>query len=298
MEILNHWIEDQDGKVFALQYPFSIGRSSDNTYVIASERVSRRHALVQARAEGEFWLTDLGSRNGVFLNRQHLPQSARLKGGDVFQIADCQFVFHAHELSPVTPEQGGTHFEVTMVDQKTIDSWILVADIVGSVGQAQAHNPNIWTNKVGSWIGECRSVIEENGGSMNKFLGDGFLSFWSTERTSAEHVVTALQQLIALQRRSLLPFRVVVHYGPVQFVGIARGEISLTGNAVNFTFRLEKVASGLGKTMVATRAVMDSCGGLLTWESLGQQKVPSFTETIEMFCPPEPVAQEDVPTIG
>ena len=98
MEILSHWIEDHAGKVYSLQHPFSIGRSSDNTYVIASERVSRRHALVQARAEGEFWLTDLGSRNGVFLNRQPLQQSVRLKSGDVFQIADCQFVFHTQEL--------------------------------------------------------------------------------------------------------------------------------------------------------------------------------------------------------
>src|SRR5471030_842268 len=120
MDILSHWIEDQDRKVFALQHPFSIGRSPDNTYVIASDRVSRRHALVQARSEGEFWLTDLGSRNGVFLNRQPLQQSVRLKGGDVFQIADCQFVFHANDLLEVASGPA-THIEATMADQKTVD---------------------------------------------------------------------------------------------------------------------------------------------------------------------------------
>jgi adenylate cyclase len=286
MEILKYWIEDQDGKVFALQNPFSIGRTSDNTYVIASERVSRQHALVQARAEGEFWLTDLGSRNGVFLNRQPLQQTVRLKSGDVFQIADCQFVFHAPELVEVTSENP-TRFEATMVEEKTMDSWILIADIIGSVRQAQAHEPNAWTGKVGAWIGECRSAIEDNGGSISKFLGDGFLSSWSSERSSARDFVRGVQLLIDLQKRSSLPFRVVVHYGPVQFVGISRGEISLTGNTVNFTFRLEKVASGLGKTMVATRAVIDSCAGLLAWENLGHQQVPSFAESCELFAPPE-----------
>jgi len=297
MEILNHWIEDHDGKVFSLQNPFSIGRAADNTYVIDSTRVSRRHALVQARSEGEFWLTDLGSRNGVFLNRQPLQQSVRLKGGDVFQIADCQFVFHAQDLVEVAPDQS-SHNEATMIDQQTIDSWILIADIIGSVGQAQAHGPNVWSGKVGSWIGECRAILENNGAVLNKFLGDGFLSYWSRERSSAQQVVSALDQMIALQKRTHLPFRFVVHYGPVQFVGISRGEITLAGNAINLTFRLEKVASKLGKITVASRPVVDACEGLLAWVNLGHQTVPSFTETLELFAPPEPVAESDAPAVG
>ena len=132
---------------------------------------------------------------------------------------------------------------------------------------------------------------------LNKFLGDGFLSFWSSERTTPGRVVAALEKMIALQKSSVLPFRFVVHYGPVQFVGISRGEISLTGNAVNFAFRLEKVASGLGKIAVVTRAVVDSCQGLLAWQNLGLQSVPSFVETIELFSPhvlpPEEAAQEN-----
>ena len=79
MDIVDHWIEDQTGKVFSLQAPFSVGRSSDNVFVLASDRASRHHALVQTRAPGEFWLTDLNSRNGVFLNRQPIQQSVRLK---------------------------------------------------------------------------------------------------------------------------------------------------------------------------------------------------------------------------
>jgi adenylate cyclase len=284
VDILNHWIEDQNGKVFSLQNPFSIGRSSDNTYVIASERVSRQHALVQARAEGEFWLTDLGSRNGVFLNRQPLQQTARLRTGDIFQIANSQFVFHSQELHEIASDEG-THTDMTMVDRQTVDSWILVADIVGSVGQAQTQSPNIWTGKVGAWIGQCRSVLEQNGGTMSKFLGDGFLSFWSTERSSAPEVVAALNEMLALQKKSELPFRFVIHYGPVQFVGISRGEISLTGNAVNFTFRLEKVAARLGKNAVASRAVADSFAGQLAWKNLGPQKVPGFEEASELFSP-------------
>lgn len=282
--ILNYWIEDKDGKVFALQFPFSVGRSPDNTYVIASDRVSRRHALVQMRSEGEFWLSDLGSRNGVFLNRQPMQHSARLKDGDVFQIADHQFVFHMPDMLEVSNDASTAH-DVTMVGHQTVNSWIFIADIIGSVRQAQAHEPDVWTANVGAWIADCRAILNENGGTMNKFLGDGFLAFWTTERARGEDVVAALQRMTELQAASRLAFRFVVHYGPVQFVSISRGEISLTGNAVNYTFRLEKVASGLDQVAVVTRSVVDACSGLPGWQSLGSHHITSFPEPIELFAP-------------
>jgi class 3 adenylate cyclase len=285
--ILNQWIEDQEGKVYPLQFPFSVGRSPDNAYVIASERVSRRHALVQMRSEGEFWLTDLGSRNGVFLNRQPLQHSARLKAGDVFQIADRQFIFHMQDLQEVTSHLDTAH-DVTVVEQQTVKSWIFIADIISSVRQAQEHDPTAWTAKVGAWIADCRAILNNKGGTMNKFLGDGFLAFWNGDVARPEDVALGLREMTMLQAGSPLPFRFVVHYGPVQFVSIARGEISLTGNAVNFTFRLEKVASGLDRIAVATRPAFDACQGLPGWESVGSHAVPSFSEPVELFTPSLP----------
>lgn len=285
MDILRHWLEDQDRKVFALQSPFSIGRTPNNTYVIPNEDVSRCHALVQARAEGEFWLTDLNSRNGVFLNRRPLQQSKRLNPGDVFQVANCQFVFHTlEELREVTTDAGATT-DVTRIQPRTLQTWLLIIDIINSVQQAQTHAPHVWTAQVGAWIGECRAVVENNGGAINHFLGDGFISYWNTERTSAGQVAAAVQGLIALQATSHLPFRIIFHYGPVQFVGLSRGEISLTGAAVNFTFRMEKVASRLGKNVCASKAAIDSCEGQLAWQSVGEHHIPSFEGVSEIFSP-------------
>lgn len=283
MDIVDYWIEDQNGKIFSLQFPFSLGRSPDNVYVIASDRASRHHAMVQSRAPGEFWLTDLNSRNGVFLNRQPVQQSVRLKHLDVFQVADAQFVFNAP--ASVARTQSLQDLGQTIVAQKTIDAWILIADIIGSVRQSQAHG-SAWSGKVAAWIADCRACIEDNEGQVAKFLGDGFLSFWTAERSAAERPVKGIELLRALQQRTTdLPFRVVVHYGPIQLVSISRGELSLAGDTVNFSFRLEKVASSLGKTMVASRPVIDSAKGLLPWASLGSHEIPSFTGVTELFSP-------------
>ena len=44
-----------------------IGRSSVSDMVVDEPNVSRRHAAVVSDSQG-FWLMDLGSRNGTFIN--------------------------------------------------------------------------------------------------------------------------------------------------------------------------------------------------------------------------------------
>ena len=201
-------------------------------------------------------------------------------------MADIQFVFH----SPAAIAAGATDNDLgqTIVTQRTIDAWILIADIIGSVRQSQTHGPNVWSGKVAAWIADCRSCVEDNDGQIAKFLGDGFLSVWMKERAPIDKLVKGIESLRDLQRRCELPFRVVVHYGPVQLVSISRGELSLAGDTVNFSFRLEKVASGLGKKFVVTRPVIDSAKGRLPWISLGSHEIPSFSGTTELFWPGEP----------
>ena len=65
--------------------PFSIGRKVDKDLVIADPRVSRDHAEIQLQ-EGQFYLIDLSSKHGTFVNgeriqRQKLERNDRLEFG-------------------------------------------------------------------------------------------------------------------------------------------------------------------------------------------------------------------------
>ena len=63
-----------------------IGRSSDDAQlVIDDEQVSRRHALVACDGV-EFTLSDLGSRNGTFVNGEKIDGPYSLKHGDVIGL--------------------------------------------------------------------------------------------------------------------------------------------------------------------------------------------------------------------
>ena len=71
-----------------------IGRDAGVTFELSDFKVSRRHALLVRTAEG-FFVKDLGSRNGVFLNQRRVPprEQSRLKNGDVIQLGSTTLVF-------------------------------------------------------------------------------------------------------------------------------------------------------------------------------------------------------------
>jgi len=62
----------------------TIGRRPDNDVVIAEPRVSRAHARIERRG-AEYFLTDLGSSHGTFVNGE-LTQNCLLKAGDRIEL--------------------------------------------------------------------------------------------------------------------------------------------------------------------------------------------------------------------
>jgi len=70
-----------------------IGRRSDNDLSLNDPKVSRRHALLM-HFNDEWWLNDLGSRNGVRVNSLPLTSARRLRDGDEIRIAGHRLLFH------------------------------------------------------------------------------------------------------------------------------------------------------------------------------------------------------------
>lgn len=71
--------------------PLSIGRSREADIPLLDDKVSRVHCGIRL-SEGEFYLKDLKSRNGVFVNGQRVEDTAKLKVGDRIQIGSTVFV--------------------------------------------------------------------------------------------------------------------------------------------------------------------------------------------------------------
>ena len=129
----------------------------------------------------------------------------------------------------------------------------------------------------GRWLAECKQIIDDQGGSINKFLGDGFFAYWLDREAAAKSVGKALEVLRQQQEKEHPRFRVVLHYGKV-FVGGAAslGEESLLGNEVNFVFRMEKLAKALGAARLLSEAANERMKTIVSATAEGRHPLAGF----------------------
>ena len=71
--------------------PLTIGRSREADISLVDDKVSRAHACIRF-SDGQFFLKDLGSRNGVWLNGQKIDSDVPVQPGDRIQIGATVFV--------------------------------------------------------------------------------------------------------------------------------------------------------------------------------------------------------------
>jgi hypothetical protein len=69
----------------------TIGRGLNNDIILEDTRVSRHHAQLRYRAR-RFWLADLGSTNGTYINDQQVADQA-LRDGDVISLGGLELTF-------------------------------------------------------------------------------------------------------------------------------------------------------------------------------------------------------------
>jgi len=84
-------LDPEPSRSIPLRISTWIGRDSHNTIVLADAYASGRHALVRRDQEGRWWLEDLGSRNGSYVNGRRAESAQPLSSGDVVQIGRTRF---------------------------------------------------------------------------------------------------------------------------------------------------------------------------------------------------------------
>ena len=63
----------------------TVGREPGNVVRLDDDSVSARHAVIRHEG-GRWWLEDLGSTNGTFVNDMRVTGRASLQNGDIVQI--------------------------------------------------------------------------------------------------------------------------------------------------------------------------------------------------------------------
>ena len=252
------------GETIELGNVTMIGRSSECQVHVADPRVSRRHAMVR-KQEGGFYLFDLGSFNGSYLNGGRVTTARKLKTGDVIGLADHEFQFEqvGEDSDADTLEtMGGS----TIALIRSTPVIILVSDIIGFTALSEKIEADSLAQIMGSWYSDCEQILGREGGTVDKFIGDCVLAYWTTvdEDTVAASMRAAKELLTSCHRiadnhpevfeGTDLEFEigVALHSGKVAYGGMSQGEFTLVGDPVNLTFRLESLTRELNEPVLVT----------------------------------------------
>jgi adenylate cyclase len=276
------WLE-REGREHILEGSCSIGRATLNTLMIDSAKVSRLHAIIHSERAGAFWLVDLGSSNGTFLNKRRIHEPTRLRDCDQITIGGNTFIFH--QSRDPTDRPRSTVPVLTLQEQiEEIPCWLLVADIKNFTPLTRELLSEKLAMLVSSWLATCKDIVETHRGTVNKYLGDGILAYWPDDEGTAKNIVAVIAALKQAQTRGP-EFRFVVHFGSVTIGGVSMvREETLMGSEVNLAFRFEKLLASLGEPCGISDAVHAKLKQLLPARALGDYELKGFEMKRALFA--------------
>ncbi len=92
------------GQLLQLHPVTAVGRAEGNDLILHDPFASAHHTLLLWR-EGQWWLEDLESHNGTYLNEERLHRPRALASGDRIRIGESILRFQLNqESAPETPD--------------------------------------------------------------------------------------------------------------------------------------------------------------------------------------------------
>ena len=166
---------------------------------------------------------------------------------------------------------------------RTQDVAVLFVDIMGFTALADGRDPEDVIRTLRTFHGRMERAVFDNGGTLDKYLGDGLMATFGTpfagesDAGNALRCARSMMESVADMNREREqagqpPLRVGfgLHYGPVVLgdIGANRLEFAVIGGTVNVASRLESLSRTLKCSLVASADIVDRARAeTATWDS-------------------------------
>jgi adenylate cyclase len=219
---------------------------------------------------GEYYIIDVGSTNGTFLNGKRVVTPTLLKDLDAITLEDCVLTFLSGfraSFAPEADDEGQLSVTMTSMGVQVEEITLLVCDIRNYTPISESMSSSELASLMAKWFKMATKAIDECSGTIDKFIGDAIMVRWSsgTGRSDPSAVMNALRtahklnaiclQINAAFTRLPHPFKlgVGINTGPAVLGSIGGSgyrEYTVIGDSVNVAFRFETESKNLGKDVV------------------------------------------------
>jgi adenylate cyclase len=285
------WLECRSsGARHALEESGVVGRGPTARLRVDNSGVSREHASL-LRREGSWWVQDLGSANGTFVNGLPANVPVRLRNGDELSFGPARYVFRSGD-GDASSTHGDTS-EVTIVGPggpRPQEVTLLVADVIGFSEFSTRFPASDIGKTMSEWCAQCRKVFFDCGGHVDKFIGDCVFGWWhgfgaavKSQAIQAARTIAAGLPGTDLPDGSPLRCGVGLHSGEAVLSRLGPGTHTLLGSDVNLAFRIESLSRKL-EPVVVTRPFANGWPDDTTWQfhSLGTHEVKGWPHPVEV----------------
>lgn len=197
------------------------------------------------------------------------------------------------------PSQAVWSGTVKRGERRTLEAVVMFTDLRGFTAFSEAHPEEEVFDALDGYFDLVVQSVEEMGGDVLKFMGDGILSIFvvptSEERDdqcrqAARAAQGVLKGLAALNRnrahagKPSLDIGIGINVGEVSYGNIGspgRLDFTVLGAAVNVASRIEGLTKSLGHQVLATAAVAESSPEMFA--ARGSHEVRGVSHPVEVF---------------
>ena len=189
------------------------------------------------------------------------------------------------------PKLGGQNRDLT----------ILFSDIQGFTSISERLEAHHLVDQMAVYFTTLSGIIMQNGGTVDKYIGDAIMAFWNAPVESARHAEAACRSALAMQKalhdlRSAHLAEEVSVFGTATRLGLHTGDAivgnmgsserlnyTAIGDSVNLASRLEGLNKYYGTEIIASESTVNATEGYAVARLLDRVAVKGRTAGIDIY---------------
>lgn len=263
------------GEKTSISDSFLIGRSVQCDMQLSDNQISRTHVEIIPDQLGNWWIHDLGSTNGTYINFVRTTQPTLLKNGDRINIGKYEIFFLVAVINVEENIINPPPFDEEIPKETKPYYFAHISfRAANRNGDDYDHDDIV---KIGSaWFNEINKLVNSSNGEISMATPNRLLASFP-KSISADRLIEWIE---AIRNNSLskeMDYRAVIHCGEMK-IGLTdkEGNERLLGDDVDFIFRISEKAQSLGHRLILS----ETCAKVFIGRNiniLGDFLIPGLT---------------------
>ncbi len=209
-------------------------------------------------------------------------------------------------LSPAVIEQLISHPERLQLGGERRELSIFFSDLQGFTSISESLSPEELTTLLNDYLSAMTDIIQEEGGTIDKYEGDAIIAFWNAPLLLEDHGVRGVRAAVRCQRKlaELRPafaersgkelyMRIGMNSGPAVVGNMGsrvRFDYTMLGDAVNLAARLEGINKQFGTYTMVSEATKGLAGDAFAYREISRVRVVGKNLPVVVY---EPMTREE-----